>query len=502
MRKLNSKLAMFIFGGLSWINPVEAAVIYVDKDSSCPGSGSSSFPYCSIQRALDVVRPGDVVRIRDSANPYDERAVAIRSGTSSAPITIEPDVGHNPRLRYSGRNAQTGVIEIRDADYWYIRGLTFDGSGIQTSRYAVLLYAHSRDITGHKIAKNAFFHWGGTGENTASAAAVILRPSYSGGFNNFRVRNSVISENTFAYNSHESIRLTRSANVVIERNTIQYSQCGRGADGTAGATAIKDSQGSVGTIIRNNTIRDHQMSEDCPLPNQGHATYTGIYCDTGPTSGEIVGNVIYNIDKGRAFNSNPRATGVNSMGIFIESRCSDWKVHHNVVYYIGSYGLRNGSSRTADPDRTAWTNNTVFSISRNALWIARGKNLTVKNNILLHNQANASIELTGPAVYQGPHNIDHNLYWDMKDGTKIGRWGDFWTRNLTNWRQACKCDSEALSTNPLFMSVVHGSENLRLSSFSPARRAGEGGVDLGAYQSESPPPTTNPPAAPTWISIQ
>jgi hypothetical protein len=409
--------------------------------------------------------------------------MATRSGTSAAPITVEPDVGHHPTLRYSGRNAQVGVIEIRDADYWHIRGLSFDGSETQTSRYAVLLFAHSRDITGHQVVQNIFRRWGGTGENTKGAAAVMLRPSWRKGFNNFFVKNSVITDNVFEYNAHEAIRLTQTANITIEHNKVQYMQCGRTNDGRAGATGIKDSQRSVGTIIRNNIVHDHQRSEDCLLPNQGGATYSGIYCDTGPTQGEITANVVYNIDKGIRDNANPRAKGGSSNGIFIESLCHDWRVHGNVVYNIGIYGLRNGSIRTGDPNRTAWTNNTVFGISRTALWIARGKNLTIKNNILIHDRANAAIELTSTAVDQGPHSIDHNLYWDMQDGTRVGRWGDRSTRDLANWQTSCKCDSVAFSVNPLFTSVSAGSEDFRLSSSSPARGAGEGDIDLGAYPS-------------------
>jgi hypothetical protein len=80
------------------------------------------------------------------------------------------------------------------------------------------------------------------------------------------------------------------------------------------------------------------------------------------------------------------------------------------------------------------------------------------------------------AAGQGPHSIDHNLYWDMKDGTRVGRWGDYVTRNLTNWRRSCKCDGAALSVNPLFMSVSAGSEDFRLR---PSSAASE--MDLGAY---------------------
>jgi hypothetical protein len=474
---------LFIFGSFSCLAPAEAAVIYVDKDKSCPGSGTSNSPHCTIQAAFNVARPGDVIRIRDSATPYDERAVATRSGTSTAPITVEPDVGHHPKLRYSGRNAQAGVIEIKDADYWRIKGLTFDGSGTQTSRYAVLLYAYSRDITGHRISGNTFRKWGGTGENTKSAAAVILRPRHTTAFNNFHVKNSVISDNIFTDNAHEAIRLIKAVNITIEHNAIQRMRCGRTSDGRGGATGIKDSLDSVGTNIRYNVVHDHQRSEDCLLPNQGVTTYAGIYCDAGSTHGEIIGNVVYNIDKDHPENTNPRAIGVGSIGIFIESRCHDWRVHGNLVYNIGLHGLRNGSNSTGDPNRTEWTNNTVYGVARNALWIVRGRNLTVKNNIFVHDRANAGIEITKTSVNQGPHDIDHNLYWDMQDGTRVGRWGDYVTRNLTNWRRSCKCDSASLSVNPLFLSVSTGSEDFRLRPSSAARGTGEGDIDLGAYSS-------------------
>ena len=443
MRRMKTKFAgLFIFGSLSCLTTVQASVIYVDKDKSCPGSGTSNSPYCSIQAAFNVADPGDVIRIRDSATPYDERAVATRSGTASAPITIEPDVGHHPKLRYSGRNAQAGVIEIKDANYWRIRDLTFDGIGTQTSRSAVVLIAYTRDITGHQIIQNTFRNWGGTGENTKGAAAVLLSSRLNS--SNPRVKNSLISDNTFADNAHQAIRLAGTLNITIEHNLIQNTKCGRASDGIrVGATGIKDSQGSVGNIIRNNIIHDHQRSETCLLLKQGGAKYAGIYCDTGSTRGQVIGNDVYNIDKGHSENTNPRATSVSSVGIQIESRCHNWRVHDNLIYSIGIHGLRNGSDSTGDPNGTIWTNNTVYDIHRAALYIARGRNITVRNNILVHDQSNASIQLTKTAVSQGPHSIDHNHYWDMDNGTKVGKWGDYRTLNLANWRQACKCDSAA-----------------------------------------------------------
>jgi len=42
---------------------VSRAVIYVNKDSSCPGSGTIGSPYCSIQNAFNVAAAGDDIRM-------------------------------------------------------------------------------------------------------------------------------------------------------------------------------------------------------------------------------------------------------------------------------------------------------------------------------------------------------------------------------------------------------------------------------------------------------
>ena len=110
----------FIFF-LLWSASVKAAIIYVDKDSSCPGNGLTAGPYCSIQNGLNHpgLRAGDTIRIRDSATPYDENAVTPSGldGTAANPIVIEPDVGNNPILRSIATNVDSGVITINNGSF-------------------------------------------------------------------------------------------------------------------------------------------------------------------------------------------------------------------------------------------------------------------------------------------------------------------------------------------------------------------------------------------------
>jgi hypothetical protein len=481
---------LFLLVSFSWLTAAPAAIIYVDKDKPCPGSGTSTNPHCSIQKAFDKVIAGDTVRIRDSVTPYDENAVLRTSGAQNNPIIIEADIGHNPTLRYTGYGNQHAPIEIFDADHVTVRNLKFNGFGTQTSTFAVLAFANSRNMTGITINGNRFENWGGTGNNTLNASAVGLRPSYNGGYNNFRVT-ALVSGNTFANNAGTDIRIVKNSDTVIRLNTSTGLKCGLNSTGYREAQSIKDSQGSSRTLIEKNIIQNFEGSAACTItPTAKFHIYVGIYCDTGPTNGIVRENEVYNID------SNGSASGSNSVGIFIESKCSNWTVHGNIVRGIGQYGIRNGSITTGNPDNTIITHNTVSGIAqRNALIVFRGNTLTIKNNIFVTgSEANSAIEFAPSASLIG-HVIDYNLYWDMKNGTKIGRWGDYTTRDIGKWRTSCNCDARSLSAHPMFMSLISGSEDCRLSPLSPARGAGERGVDIGAYQS------AGVPVAPGFLSL-
>src|SRR5919106_4953468 len=100
MRRINFKLtAVIIFSSLIWLTAAEAAIIYVDKDNSCPGAGTTESPYCSIQNAFNKVIAGDTIRIRDAVTPYDQNAILTTSGMAGSPIIIESAWGHRPIIR-------------------------------------------------------------------------------------------------------------------------------------------------------------------------------------------------------------------------------------------------------------------------------------------------------------------------------------------------------------------------------------------------------------------
>jgi hypothetical protein len=263
--------------------------------------------------------------------------------------------------------------------------------GTQTSKYAVAVYASTRDVRGHLIADNRFLNWGGTGTHTEGATPVVLRPAYSGGaFVTFGIKESTIRGNRFEGNARANVYLLRTEDVIVEDNTILGTRCGCQSDGTVGAAGVKIGQEGLRSVIRRNEVGDFQPSTDCPLLDDpticdpgatepGYATFAGIYCDTGPEQGEVYQNHVHDIDEGQITIS-PRGA---SLGIFIESRCDDWKVHHNVVANVGSVALRNSSSQVGSAKRTEWIGNTVYG-SDAGLVCYHGEELVIKNNIFVH----------------------------------------------------------------------------------------------------------------------
>jgi parallel beta-helix repeat protein len=475
MRPIRLSAALFLLLSIFWLTASQAASIYVDKDNPCPGSGTSSSPYCSIQMAFNAVAAGDQILIRDAASAYNENAILRTSGTASSPITIRPDSGHNPNITLVSPRALTGAIELKNVSHVNIAGLRFDGAGMQTSRYALSLsYTSGPAMTGIVIDGIQCLNWGGTGTVPIQTGCVRMRSDLPTTTRiNATVRNSIFRGNRFT-----SIYVIGGQDVLLENNTITDTKCGLRNTGGAHAAGIKIGGESVGTIVRNNRINSHETYSDCA--KEVTVTYTdniwaGVYCDTGATDGLIEGNEIHSINYPNGLPSG------DSVGIFLESRCSRWTTKKNLVYKVWHKGVRNGSASTGDPDNNTYINNTFSSIHLLGIWIRRGANQTIKNNIVQVDSSGVPIEFNATAAMQAGHQVDYNLYWDMQSGTKVGRWGSSTTHDLMNWRRQCDCDARALSNNPLFVSLSPGSENFHLSPSSPARGAGQGGVDLGAF---------------------
>ena len=87
--------------------------------------GTQASPFDAIQKAADVVRPGDIVLVKGGV--YEESVTLKTSGTESHPIIFrpQPDTGAII-LRHPAEDQETkGVFTLRDISFVHIEGFRF-----------------------------------------------------------------------------------------------------------------------------------------------------------------------------------------------------------------------------------------------------------------------------------------------------------------------------------------------------------------------------------------
>jgi len=98
--------------------------IFVSTSGSDSASGSSSAPFKTLQKALDVAKPGTTINLKSGKYSQSSTANSKTNGTSSAPITIQS--APNEHAVIAGPSGSRGV-QINNA--WYIiRNLEFTGA--------------------------------------------------------------------------------------------------------------------------------------------------------------------------------------------------------------------------------------------------------------------------------------------------------------------------------------------------------------------------------------
>lgn len=495
---------MGMLGGLLLVvlsllaTPVWGAILYVDKDNSCPGNGSTSTPYCSIANATNVANPGDSIRIRDSATPYDEQVTMTRSGTAGSPIIIEPDVGHNPTLRYTGNGAIIGMLHLLKNSYVTIQNLTFNGAGVWTSTFAIWVQASTActdavAMPGIKILNNTFQNWGGNATQTdAQTSKGVIWMSPGGACDNSVISAAIaapeIRGNLFQTNRFAAMTIQFTNDAVIENNIIEGTLCGRNPAGSVDTLGIWIGKADraramgFGMQIHNNIFRDFQLFSACGLSRQGASfeTHAAIWCDVETFNGLISQNTIANINYADALGSYN-----GSEGVFLEAGCAGWKVWNNVIHHVGDAGIRQSVRRPGEGyPANEYYHNTIYAIKKDGFQLdyagsesspSEGPSI-IKNNIVMDA---AQHQIAFQSAVAETHIIDNNLYYDST-GSKIGLWSGGSTLDFAGWKAACGCDQNSLNADPVFV-TTGVTPDLQLQTSSPAK---DTGVTIGSITTD------------------
>jgi hypothetical protein len=119
---------------------------YVSPTGSDSNPGTLAAPWRTIQKAVNTLSPGQKAQIR--AGTYDENVnIYGRSGTATAPITIEAYPGEKPII---GTGARRPIEVQSNSSYFRFRGLIFEKSPYESGGQ-IDVYGHHIEISNNEI---------------------------------------------------------------------------------------------------------------------------------------------------------------------------------------------------------------------------------------------------------------------------------------------------------------------------------------------------------------
>ena len=372
-------------------------IYYVSRSGSSSNSGTSPSQPTSFNKAISEANSGDYVLLKKGETWSSPLAIKNKQGTQGSPITIGT-YGSGSKPIISG--AAT-TVEIRESQYVQVVGLeTRPTSGSRTSGARILgdsRYCKLRSLTVVGPKKHSDGTGIGSGISYSSASGPGKFPYHStvmhcevsrfgdgiygydingGGeicFNKvsycagdgIRAFNGdtdglIIGHNEITMYSDDGIDLFRGSEVIVQYNKIHDpikphsggANNGIKGGGASGSVASRDN------IFRYNVI--YNLAARGKSPN-------GITTN-GCVSGEIYGNLCYNIDD-------------NAIEITASKTNKSWKVYNNTAISNRVSGFHVAPK---NPDVTAYNN--IFQGPKTDIRINGYSRVTGKNNILVNNK--------------------------------------------------------------------------------------------------------------------
>jgi hypothetical protein len=287
IRRFTTKTALTILTILSTIL-ANAATYYLAPNGSDSGSGSSTSPWFTLNKAWSVAKAGDIIYLKGGTYRYDAtQNLTGKSGSSGNPIKIWAVEGETPVITPSSSYAGYRGINIL-ADYLHIKGLEISGYKQRTS--TALYYGIVAENSNHCTFDQIKVHDNGFGLSIGSDAGdnlVVNSDFYrnSDPMSNFggnvpwdaadgiTIRNSNQSKtNTIRgcrmwWNSDDGVDLFENHGVVIIENSWAFwngyvpgtfDKAGNG-DGFKVGVTLLDLSTQVKRILRNNLSFENRM---------------------------------------------------------------------------------------------------------------------------------------------------------------------------------------------------------------------------------------------------
>ena len=325
--------------------------VYVNNTASCPGSGTSAVPYCGIQNALNVARPGTDIRIQNTGTTYNEADTLSVSGTATNPIVIESDDHTSPPTLTNsvslGNNSYQ--LGLSDTSYVTIQNLKWDGTGLNVAPNAIHVFTNNAaNVVSLNILNNTINNWGASNTTIDYSGHGNAAIWFEGNCAGAKTITAIVQGNTLTGNRYTNLEMWCPLNTQVLNNIISGTVCGRAdslnpGPGELGNEMIRedcltDAAGpnfTTNTLYQGNNVSN--MVAACPITPQGGSGYwsewAGIHVDDGCAGGTLQQNKFHDL---------VAASFAGTVaGIHLEQHTAGWTVRNNLLYNIsGGNGAR------------------------------------------------------------------------------------------------------------------------------------------------------------------
>lgn len=464
----NKKIRVLLLAllGIFLYSSVYSATYYVSTMGNDNNNGSSGSPFRTIAKAASVVSAGDIVLI--SVGTYTETNITPRvSGTEGNYIVFKP----NPStasviVRHPGTSVDdlTPVFQLSNRNYIWIEGLQFKDFAYGLA--SIYISNGNRNV----IVNNRFENLGNSQVSAwnGNSIVAIFNGAHNAVYNNYFYN---ITGDGVNVNSQRS-----EYNLVCYNTFIDFKGKLR-------------SWGGTWLFSRAIDVQDMSNGNNVIAFNYGEDVVNHIWLDRDGSRNIILRN-FGNRGAGNVFN---------------ESRCRANVIQENIAVGMNSGYMSSYYSGTNWTYYPRYINNVAYN-NTDGFVIHKSVEDEFRNNIS-YNNTRYSIQFSRAAMDHGPDIFRNNLWFSSSRANSVlynhipettptqeftDKNGVLVTLPAYNSTspgsqvtpavfQAAMGETNGLSTNPMFVNTSGGPEGFALQASSPARGAGDNGLDLGAY---------------------
>ncbi len=416
---------------------------YVSNSGSDDFEGNRAAPFKTIAKAASVAKPGDTIKVKPGTY-VEESIIPAVSGIEGAMIVFKPVDGvgtvtiKHPSTGYTGSGmVSTPIFDLTDRNYIRIEGFEF--KDFQYDQASIFIVRGEWNV----IMNNRFENLGNNLVMCGSATcAVYIRDGhYNVVRNNYF--NNIYGDGVGVKGGSESSPSTN--NLVTENTFLNFKGKPRGWAPT----------GSFSSTM-NTELQSY--GDNIFAFNYGTKGKKLIWFDRNGSGNIVLRNVADDME----------------CLLFNESRCVRNLVQENIASNTYAPAFETARYETGWTEDARWINNVTYNC-KIGFYVSKSWRDEFRNNIVV-NSKDYNLVFTNLASASGPHIFKNNLWYTKNKANSIQYEG----RNISVKTFASQVgETGTLSSDPQFVDPQNG--DFRLKETSPAKKAGDNGMDLGVY---------------------